>query len=79
MPVPSFAVDVDGPFVLSHDAVDHGQPQAAPLAHLLGREEGLEDARQDVAGDSRAGVGNGEDDVRSGGQLELGGPEGFGE
>ncbi len=71
-----FAVDVDGPFMLSHDAVDHGQPQSAPFAHFLGGEEGLEDARQDVAGIPEPVSETLKTTYVPAAQLELGGPEG---
>ena len=69
-----FAVDVDRALVLAHDSVDHGQAEPAAFAHLLGREERLEDVRLDIAGDSAAGVGDAEDDVRSRREFELAGP-----
>jgi len=51
-----FAVYVDMAAGLFHEAVDHAQSQSAAFASLLGREKGLEDARQDVRGDARARV-----------------------
>ena len=39
------AVDVDQPGVLLHDSVHHGEPEARAAAHLLRREERLEDPR----------------------------------
>ena len=42
--------------MLLEDAEDHRQSQSRALARFLGRKKGLEDARQDVRGDSLPGV-----------------------
>ncbi len=55
--------ELDAAAVAGHDAVDHGQAEAHALARLLGREEGLEDARLVRFGNAAAGVGDGESDA----------------
>ena len=44
-------------------AVHHGQAEAGALPLFLGREEGLEDLRQDLLGDPAAGVADGQHHV----------------
>ena len=53
--------------MLLHDAPAEREPQPRPFALGLRREERLEDLRLDLAGNSRAGVGDGERDAAGGG------------
>lgn len=39
-----------------HDLVDDGQPQAGPFSYLFGREEGIEDLRQQGRRDACNGL-----------------------
>src|SRR3954471_9487798 len=50
------AVHLDVAAVALDDAVHDGEAEARALAHVLGGEEGVEDAGQDVRGDARAVV-----------------------
>src|SRR5438445_10346898 len=59
---PGLAVDHDVSAALLDDPVDGGEPQPRPFARLLGREEGLEDARLRLAVDAVAGVAHGQHD-----------------
>ena len=54
--MPDLAPDVDPAAVVAHDAVGHREPEPGPLAHVLGREERLEDVRQVLWRDARAFV-----------------------
>src|SRR5205814_1432548 len=48
------------PVLLHDDRVGDRQPLPRPLAHRLGREERVEDARAHGRGDAAAGVGDGD-------------------
>src|SRR6266851_3015595 len=50
--------------VLLNDLLDDRQPQACPLPWLLGREEGLEQARESRLVHSTAGIAHRETNVR---------------
>src|SRR3546814_13019591 len=54
--LPHGAVDEDVAAGLLHDAIDGGEAEAGAGADLLGREEGLEDAVDDIRRDAGAGV-----------------------
>ncbi len=55
-----FALDVDGAAVVAHDGVRDGKAQAGAV--LLGREEGIEHARQHVRWNAAAVIAHGGDD-----------------
>src|SRR2546427_11303929 len=50
------ALHLDESAALLDDTVNRGQAQAGPFAYLLGRKEGLEDMRLDVAVDTASGI-----------------------
>src|SRR5262249_45752516 len=52
----------DGAPVLGYDSVSDGQPESRPFADVLGREERIEDLRQDVRGDARTVIADRYDD-----------------
>src|SRR3546814_13248310 len=54
--LPHGAVDEDVAAGLLHDAIDGGEAEAGAGADLLGREEGIEDAVDDIRRDAGAGV-----------------------
>ena len=47
-PAPGREVHLDAPAVVGHDPLGDGEPEPGALPGRLGREEGVEDARQDV-------------------------------
>jgi hypothetical protein len=51
--LPNVGLHVDPTTVIANDAVADGKSETCPLAHVLGREERLEDVRQDLWLDSR--------------------------
>jgi hypothetical protein len=59
------AHDGDTTSTLGDDAVHHGQAEAGPLAGALGGEEGIEHPRPRRLVHARAGVGDGQQHVRS--------------
>ena len=50
--------------MLFHDAIDRGQTEAGTLAHVFGREEWIEDARDNFRRDAAARVGDAQADKR---------------
>ncbi len=67
--LPDPAVDADVPARLFDEAVDHAQPEAAALSHLLRREERLEHPLHDLGRHAGSGIGNGEQHVLAGRHL----------
>jgi hypothetical protein len=67
--VPDPAVDADVPACLFDEAVDHAQPEAAALSHLLRREERFEHPLHDLGSHAGPGVGDGEQHVLAGRHL----------
>src|SRR5258708_7273028 len=57
-PLAGAALGADAAAVAFDDAVNDGEAQARALAHVLGGEERIEDARQDLGGDTGAVVGH---------------------
>src|SRR5207245_1288177 len=55
-PAADLALDRNLPAMSLDDPKAHRQPQTRPLALALGREERIEDLRQDVGRDARAGI-----------------------
>ena len=58
VPSSTFEFGEDEAARLLDDAVDRREPEAGPLADLLGREEWLEDLAEHVRRDPAAGVGD---------------------
>src|SRR5882724_11550669 len=60
------ALDVDGAAGLMREAMHLAETEAAARADVLGREEGVENARQNVGRDARTAVGECDDEIAAG-------------